>query len=86
AHSRLQSLTPAQLDAVEAVTRGLVNKFLHQPLRALKNAAQHGDLAAIEAIRAAFAPNGNRGMAGPEPPTDVAGSDEPALTAKRRND
>jgi glutamyl-tRNA reductase len=60
AHSRLQSLTPAQLDAVEAVTRGLMNKFLHQPLRALKNAAQHGDLAAIEAIRAAFGPNGNK--------------------------
>jgi len=60
AHSRLQSLTPAQLEAVEAVTKGLMNKFLHQPLRALKSAAQHGDMAAIDAIRAAFGPNGNK--------------------------
>ena len=52
--SRLQSLTPEQLAAVEAVTRGLVNKFLHHPLQALKTAAQQGDAAAIDAIRAAF--------------------------------
>ncbi len=54
AQSRLQSLTPTQLAAVEALTRGLMNKFLHQPLRALKTAAGAGDAATIEAIRAAF--------------------------------
>jgi len=54
AQSRLQSLTPEQMTAVEAVTRGLVNKFLHHPLQALKNAAQEGDTVAIDAIRAAF--------------------------------
>jgi glutamyl-tRNA reductase len=54
AQSRLQSLTPAQLAAVEALTRGLMNKFLHQPLRALKTAAVEGDSATIDAIRAAF--------------------------------
>ena len=54
AQSRLQSLTPEQMAAVEAVTRGLVNKFLHHPLHALKNAAQEGDTATIDAIRAAF--------------------------------
>ena len=87
AQSRLQSLTPAQLDAVEAITRGLMNKFLHHPLRALKNAAQHGDLAAIDAIRAAFGPNGNKAVSAPaDQSAESAGSDEPALTAKRRDD
>ncbi|GGH12338.1 glutamyl-tRNA reductase [Silvibacterium dinghuense] len=54
AQSRLQALTPDQMAAVEAVTRGLVNKFLHHPLQALKSAARDGDAAAIDAIRAAF--------------------------------
>ena len=54
AHSRLQSLTPEQHAAVEAVTRGLVNKFLHHPLQALKNAAREGDSGTLDAIRAAF--------------------------------
>jgi glutamyl-tRNA reductase len=54
AHSRLQSLTPEQQAAVEAVTRGLVNKFLHHPLNALKTAAREGDVAAIDVIRSAF--------------------------------
>ena len=60
AQSRLQSLTPQQQAAVEAVTRGMMNKFLHQPLRALKSAAQEGDLAALDAIRGAFGLNGSR--------------------------
>jgi glutamyl-tRNA reductase len=60
AHSRLQSLTPEQQAAVEAVTRGLVNKFLHHPLQALKTAARDGDTAAIDAIRTAFQLNENR--------------------------
>ena len=60
AHSRLQSLTPEQQAAVEAVTRGLVNKFLHHPLQALKTAAREGDTAAIDAIRTAFQLNENR--------------------------
>jgi glutamyl-tRNA reductase len=51
---RLRSLTPSQLAAVEAVTRGLMNKFLHQPLQVLKSAAREGDAATVGAIRAAF--------------------------------
>ena len=54
AHARLQALTPEQQAAVEAVTRGLVNKFLHHPLNALKTAAREGDVAAIDVIRSAF--------------------------------
>jgi glutamyl-tRNA reductase len=54
AHSRLQSLTPEQLAAVDALTRGMMNKFLHAPLQALKTAAREGDLAKMDAIREGF--------------------------------
>ena len=65
-----------------------MNKFLHQPLRALKNAAQHGDLAAIEAIRAAFAPNGNKPAEGAaeQNAERPRSSDEQVLSLKERND
>jgi glutamyl-tRNA reductase len=52
--SRLQSLSPEQQAAVEALTRGLVNKFLHQPVQAIKAAASEGNAAAVDAIREAF--------------------------------
>jgi glutamyl-tRNA reductase len=52
--SRLRSLTPQQQSAVEAITQGLMNKFLHQPLQMLKAAAREGDAAMVEAIRNAF--------------------------------
>ncbi len=88
AQSRLQSLTPAQQNAVEALTRGLVNKFLHQPLRALKAAAREGDLATVEAIRTAFGLNGTSEAAAhtDQPAEPLRISDEPALTIKERND
>jgi glutamyl-tRNA reductase len=37
--SRLGSLTPEQETALDALTRGLMNKWLHQPLIELKNSA-----------------------------------------------
>ena len=49
-HSRLGTLTAEQLAAVEALTRGLVNKFLHQPMAALKQAAREGDAAKLDAL------------------------------------
>jgi len=49
-HNRLGSLTPEQLAAVEALTHGLVNKFLHPPMQALKQAAREGDTARLEAL------------------------------------
>ena len=52
--SRLQTLSPEQLAAVEALTRGLVNKFLHRPVQAIKAAASEGNTAAVDAIREAF--------------------------------
>lgn len=53
-HAHLRSLTPQQREAIESITRGLMNKFLHQPLLALKAAAREGDAATVEAIRTAF--------------------------------
>ena len=49
-HNRLGSLTAEQLAAVEALTRGLVNKFLHPPMHALKQAAREGDEARMEVL------------------------------------
>lgn len=48
--ARLGSLTPEQLDAVEALTRGLVNKFLHPPMLALKQAARENNAARMDAL------------------------------------
>jgi glutamyl-tRNA reductase len=50
----LQSLSQEQQEAVEGLTRGLMNKFMHMPLQALKAAAREGDAAALETIRAMF--------------------------------
>ena len=49
-HARLGSLTPEQAAAVEALTRGLVNKFLHPPMQALKQAARENDSDRVEAL------------------------------------
>lgn len=68
----LQSLTPEQQEAVESLTRGLMNKFLHLPLQAMKTAAREGDAAALETIRAMF----HRAEAG-EKPTEAPESTEP---------
>ncbi len=49
-HARLGSLSEEQLAAVEALTRGLVNKFLHPPMQALKQAAREGDSARLDLL------------------------------------
>ncbi len=48
--SRLASLTAEQVAAVEALTRGLVNKFLHPPMQALKQAARENDSTRLDAL------------------------------------
>ncbi|MFY9852847.1 MAG: glutamyl-tRNA reductase [Terracidiphilus sp.] len=48
--ARLGSLSADQIAAVEALTRGLVNKFLHPPMQALKQAARENDAARLEAL------------------------------------
>src|SRR6266851_2793897 len=52
--SKLAALTPAQRGAVEALTRGLTNKFLHGPLQALRTAASEGDQYRLETLREIF--------------------------------
>jgi glutamyl-tRNA reductase len=53
--AKLQSLSPEQRTAVEALTRGLMNKYLHQTVHAMKAAAREGDAATVKAIRDIFA-------------------------------
>jgi glutamyl-tRNA reductase len=48
--TRLGSLSAEQVAAVEALTRGLVNKFLHPPMQALKQAAREGNAARLDAL------------------------------------
>jgi glutamyl-tRNA reductase len=48
--ARLGSLSEEQAAAVEALTRGLVNKFLHPPMQALKQAARDENQARIDAL------------------------------------
>jgi glutamyl-tRNA reductase len=49
-HARLETLTAEQAAAVEALTHGLMNKFLHPPMQAFKQAAREGDSAKLEAL------------------------------------
>jgi glutamyl-tRNA reductase len=49
-HAKLGTLSDEQLVAVEALTRGLVNKFLHVPMQALKQAARENDALRVEAL------------------------------------
>jgi glutamyl-tRNA reductase len=49
-HARLGVLNEEQLAAVEALTRGLVNKFLHPPMQALKQAARENDSTRVDAL------------------------------------
>jgi glutamyl-tRNA reductase len=48
--ARLGSLTAEQMAAIDALTRGLVNKFLHQPMQAIKQAARDNDTARLDAL------------------------------------
>jgi glutamyl-tRNA reductase len=50
AQARLGSLSAEQIAAVEALTRGLVNKFLHPPMQALKQAARENDETRLVAL------------------------------------
>ncbi len=48
--AKLQSLSDDQRTAVEALTRGLMNKYLHQAVHAMKTAARQGDAATVKTI------------------------------------
>lgn len=48
------SFSDDQWAAVEALTRGMMNKFLHPAIQAIKAAASEGDSAKLEMLRATF--------------------------------
>ncbi len=74
----LQSLTREQQAAVEALTRGLMNKFMHMPLQALKAAAREGDEASLETIRGMFEHDyGHKAAPAPQNPDSAHEPDEP---------
>jgi glutamyl-tRNA reductase len=50
AQAKLGSLTAEQIAAVEALTHALVNKFLHPPMQALKQAARENDETRLTAL------------------------------------
>ena len=56
ARSRLGTLTPEQQAAVDAMTRSMMNKFLHAPMSGLRASAHEGDAGALAVIRRLFAP------------------------------
>ena len=73
--ARLGSLSAEQVAAVEALTRGLVNKFLHPPMQALKQAARENDTARLDALCEAWSVSAAAGSeAEPEASSVAAGS------------
>lgn len=77
---RLGPLTPEQAAAVEALTRGLVNKLLHPPMQALKQAARENNAARMGALCETWSlPSVS---AGPEPVPDPAPAQDLKETAE----
>jgi glutamyl-tRNA reductase len=54
ARTRLGALTSEQQEAVDALTRSMMNKFLHAPMTGLRKSANEGDAATLEIIRRLF--------------------------------
>jgi glutamyl-tRNA reductase len=50
----VEPLSDAQWAAVESLTRGMMNKFLHPTIQAIKSAASEGDMARLETLRSTF--------------------------------
>jgi glutamyl-tRNA reductase len=75
-HARLGTLSSEQLAAVEALTRGLVNKFLHPPIQALKQAARENDSSRVEALCETWSLPSVADSAVPEMPSPAEGSEE----------
>jgi glutamyl-tRNA reductase len=54
AQARLAALSEEQKAAIDALTRGLVNKFLHSPMHALKQAARENNQLSMDALCAVW--------------------------------
>ena len=59
--AKLGSLTPAQQDAIEAMTRSLTAKLLHAPMTAIRLAASDGDVNLLAQLRALYTEAPGRG-------------------------
>jgi glutamyl-tRNA reductase len=79
--ARLSGLTAEQRLAVEALSRGLMNKFLHPPMQALKAAARDGNVARVEAIWDTYMLGARHGYTG-----RGAGLDDTAEDGSRAGD
>ena len=85
--AKLGVLNSDQLAVVEALTRGIVNKFLHPPMQALKQAARENDSSRVEALCQAWSlPPLNQRAEEPVPsaaaPEDPVQNSEPAERQK----
>src|SRR6185437_16967719 len=79
--ARLGALNAEQLAAVESLTRGLVNKFLHPPMQALKQAARENDAVRMEALCETWSLPGTNNQGGPEAVTEPAASEQSNTTS-----
>jgi glutamyl-tRNA reductase len=87
-HAKLGSLSAEQLAAVETLTRGLVNKFLHPPMQALKQAARENDSTRVEALCEAWSLPvvAERNEEHKEAASDTVKEGAEKLTAPRENE
>jgi glutamyl-tRNA reductase len=86
--ARLGGLSAEQVAAVEALTRGLVNKFLHPPMQALKQAAREGDQVRLETVCEEWSVSASADRAGendssPSRPNGEAGKQQEAAKPER---
>jgi len=54
ARAKLNTLTPEQQEAVDALTRSMMNKFLHAPMTGMRRSANEGDSATLTIIQRLF--------------------------------
>lgn len=74
--SRLGPLTSEQIEAIDTLTRGLVNKFLHAPMQALKQAARDNNPARMDAICETYSLPGIAEVSEPAPAESQTAPDE----------
>ncbi len=65
--SKLSGLTADQQAAVDALTRSLINKFLHAPMTALREAAREGDAQALAELESLYT---NHSRSKPDTPSN----------------
>ncbi|HUN86179.1 MAG TPA: glutamyl-tRNA reductase [Terracidiphilus sp.] len=84
-HAKLGELNAEQAAAIEMLTRGIVNKFLHPHMQALKQAARENDSARIEALCESWSlPVAGEKELPPDASAADAGSDKPKPVERER--